>query len=359
MATLRLVRAAERSGAKRFVFMSAIGASLQSPTRFFRSKALARRAVESADLATTVFAPSIVYSPGDPWLTLLERLAWLFPVVPIAGAGKARFQPIWAEDVADCIVAALERAGVRSAGRVRPGRPRVAVLRRPGAGRAAPRSGASGRWCTCRCRSSGGSLRALERVAGPAAFATPDEAELMEEPMITLAGNGGRRGAGRHAAADECGPGSGIALARPRRRRPPSGWSGFRAAPIAASCAALAPRAARRARPSRAGARPLGDRAGHQRGVAHQLGLHAPDRLEVRARCPARRPARAAPRPTAGPRSAGASQTSTTRARSGRRGRSAPRRARPSGCAARRSRPARRRARAGPARSRQRASALR
>ena len=43
MATLRLVRAAERSGAKRFIFLSAMGASLQSPTRFFRSKALARR----------------------------------------------------------------------------------------------------------------------------------------------------------------------------------------------------------------------------------------------------------------------------------------------------------------------------
>src|SRR5687767_1457845 len=73
MATLRLVRAAERSGARRFVFFSAMGASLQSPTRFFRSKALARRAVEESDLQTTVFSPSIVYTPGDPWLTLLER----------------------------------------------------------------------------------------------------------------------------------------------------------------------------------------------------------------------------------------------------------------------------------------------
>ena len=41
LATLRLVRATERSGATRFLFASAIGASLQSPTRFFRSKALA------------------------------------------------------------------------------------------------------------------------------------------------------------------------------------------------------------------------------------------------------------------------------------------------------------------------------
>src|SRR4051812_28110235 len=70
VATLRLVRAAERARTERFVFFSAIGASLHSGARFFRAKALAEQAVEDADLATTVFAPSIVYSPDDPWVTL-------------------------------------------------------------------------------------------------------------------------------------------------------------------------------------------------------------------------------------------------------------------------------------------------
>ena len=64
VATMRLVRAAERSGVERFVFFSALGAALHSRTRFFRAKALARQAVEDASLATTVFSPSIVYSPG-------------------------------------------------------------------------------------------------------------------------------------------------------------------------------------------------------------------------------------------------------------------------------------------------------
>ncbi len=62
-----------------------------------------------ADLHSVVFAPSIVYAPGDPWLTLLERLA-LLPVMPVTGRGEARFQPIWAEDVADCVVASLREA---------------------------------------------------------------------------------------------------------------------------------------------------------------------------------------------------------------------------------------------------------
>jgi NADH dehydrogenase len=109
VATLRLVRAAERARTERFVFFSAIGASLHSSARFFRAKALAQRAVEESDLATTVFAPSIVYSPDDPWITLLRRLS-LLPALPIAGAGRARYQPIWAGDVADCVIAELGRA---------------------------------------------------------------------------------------------------------------------------------------------------------------------------------------------------------------------------------------------------------
>jgi NADH dehydrogenase len=185
MATLRLVRAAERAGAKRFVFFSALGASLQSPTRFFRSKALARRAVEKSRLGTTVFSPSIVYTPGDPWLTLLERLA-LLPAVPMAGSGHTAFQPIWADDVADCVVASLRlppdshrdfdlagpqtltydevvRTALRPLGRRRPLlHVPMPVVRR--------------------------SLRALERVAGPSVFATAEEAELMDEPMISPRG---------------------------------------------------------------------------------------------------------------------------------------------------------------------------
>jgi len=181
MATLRLVRAAERSSAKRFLFFSAVGASLHSPARFFRTKALAQQAVEAADLATTVFSPSIIYAPGDPWIRLLQRFSYL-PAIPVAGSGETRFQPIWADDVADCVMAALERGGdarrrsfelagpqsltyddiVRTA--LRPlGRSRPLLHTPMPVVRAA--------------------LRTLERVSGGAGFATPEEAELLEEEV--------------------------------------------------------------------------------------------------------------------------------------------------------------------------------
>ena len=46
------MRAAERARAKRFVYFSAIGASLHQRSRFFRAKALAERAVEGSELAS-------------------------------------------------------------------------------------------------------------------------------------------------------------------------------------------------------------------------------------------------------------------------------------------------------------------
>ena len=158
VATLRLVRAAERAGARRFVFFSAMGAVHHSRTRFMRAKALAQRAVESSTLETTIFRPSIVYTPGDPWLTLLERFSYL-PAIPVSGSGRALYQPIWAEDVADCVVAALMASGPTPA-LVRARRPADALLRRDrarGAGAqgpppaAAARSAAGGARGRCGC----------------------------------------------------------------------------------------------------------------------------------------------------------------------------------------------------------------
>jgi NADH dehydrogenase len=106
MATWRMLDAAQRAGVEHFVYFSALGASEHHRSRLFRSKAIAERSVREADIRSTVVAPSLVYAPGDRWLTLVERLARL-PFVPIPGRGRAVCQPIWAEDVADCLAAVL------------------------------------------------------------------------------------------------------------------------------------------------------------------------------------------------------------------------------------------------------------
>jgi uncharacterized protein YbjT (DUF2867 family) len=184
VATLRLVRAAERAGVGRFVFFSALNARHHSRTRFFRAKALAEEAVESSSMQTTVFRPSIIYAPGDPWLTLLDRLSRL-PAVPVSGSGRAVFEPIWAEDVADAVMLSLAN-GAAASGYDLAGPEllsyddivRIAL-------RAAHRRR---RLLHVPLPVVRGSLRLLRRVAGPKVFATWDEAELLEEAMVSERG---------------------------------------------------------------------------------------------------------------------------------------------------------------------------
>jgi uncharacterized protein YbjT (DUF2867 family) len=185
LATNRLLRAAERAGAERFVFFSAIGATEFQRTRFFRAKALAEHAVSDSDLDTTVFAPSIIYDRDDPWVTIQRRLA-LLPAIPISGEGESRFQPIWADDVARCVIAALDRDSERHsrlelAGPEELTYDEIARVIARAAGHDRPlvhvplsfvRAGLNG----------------LRRLVGDAAFATWEEAELMEVPMVTERG---------------------------------------------------------------------------------------------------------------------------------------------------------------------------
>jgi uncharacterized protein YbjT (DUF2867 family) len=186
IATWRMVEAAERRGVERFVFFSALGASSHHRTRCLRAKALAEQAVREADLSSIVFAPSIVYAPGDPWLTLLERLA-LLPVMPVSGRGRAMYQPIWAENVAECVVAALRAETAAPDTRYELAGPETVsheqivriVLRSLGRRRAlvhVPTPIVSR------------SLRLLEALMGQGAFATWDEAELMEVAMTSERG---------------------------------------------------------------------------------------------------------------------------------------------------------------------------
>jgi len=185
VATYRLVHAAERAGVERFVFFSAMGASLHAPMRFFRAKALAEDAVRDSSVASTVFAPSIVYSPHDYWVGLMERLT-LLPAVPISGSGRAAYQPIWAEDVVDCVVAALRRNG-DSAERYELAGPET--LTYDDVARVLLRSlGRRRRLLHVPLPLGRAALKSVQAVMGAASPATWDEVELMEAPMTSATG---------------------------------------------------------------------------------------------------------------------------------------------------------------------------
>jgi len=106
----RLARLAAAAGAKHFVHISALAADAQSASAYARSKAAGEVAVRAAFPAATILRPSLVFGPEDDFFNRFAAMTRLNPLfLPLVGGGTTRFQPIFVGDVADAVMAALER----------------------------------------------------------------------------------------------------------------------------------------------------------------------------------------------------------------------------------------------------------
>jgi uncharacterized protein YbjT (DUF2867 family) len=109
----RIARAAVAAGITRMVQISAIGADPNARSAYARSKAQGEEAVRAALPTATILRPSIVVGPEDGFFNRFAAMARLLPALPLIGGGRTRFQPVWVGDVADAIVAGLEREDAR------------------------------------------------------------------------------------------------------------------------------------------------------------------------------------------------------------------------------------------------------
>jgi uncharacterized protein YbjT (DUF2867 family) len=185
LAAWRLLRAAERVGARHFVWTAPLGATPHHPMRMHRAKALAAQAIEASPIRTTTLAHSLIYAPGDRHLRWLERLGYL-PAAPLLGRGIARTQPLWAEDAADCVLTAVDRpprtdARYELAGPETLTQREIVRLVLAAAGRrrrtlALPLTGLRA------------ALKAEEALVGPAALVTWDEAQMLAVEMLSARG---------------------------------------------------------------------------------------------------------------------------------------------------------------------------
>src|SRR5437667_4038214 len=103
-----VVAEARRAGVRRIVHMSALGGDPASPYPYLRSKGEGQALVTGSGIPYVVLRPSLLFGEGDDFF---PRLAFslMFPVVPVPGNGKSRFQPVHVDDIAQALVAALER----------------------------------------------------------------------------------------------------------------------------------------------------------------------------------------------------------------------------------------------------------
>jgi len=102
-----VAEAASAAGVRHFVHLSAIGADANSPSAYGRSKGEGEAAVRTAFPGAVILRPSIVFGREDGFINRFANMIRMSPVVPVI-APAAQFQPVYAGDVADAVVAGLE-----------------------------------------------------------------------------------------------------------------------------------------------------------------------------------------------------------------------------------------------------------
>ncbi len=103
-----VLAAAHKAGLRRFLHMSAMGTSPDSPSEYGRTKAAGEAAVRGSGLDWTIFRPSITFGPGDGFVSLLAPIVRHNPgFIPVVGDGLTKFQPVSVHDVARVFAAAL------------------------------------------------------------------------------------------------------------------------------------------------------------------------------------------------------------------------------------------------------------
>jgi NADH dehydrogenase len=103
-----VAKVAAACGVTRLVHLSAIGADPASPSVYAQSKAAGEQAVRAAFPGATILRPSVVFGPEDHFFNLFGAMARALPFMPVI-SGHTRMQPVYVGDVADAVLASLER----------------------------------------------------------------------------------------------------------------------------------------------------------------------------------------------------------------------------------------------------------
>lgn len=111
-----LAEAARNAGVSALVHLSAIGADRDAPSIYGQTKGAGEAAVREAFPHATIMRPSTVFGREDKFVNMFAGMIAKLPVIPVLKP-DARFQPVFAGDVAQAVVTALAEPA-RFGGRV-------------------------------------------------------------------------------------------------------------------------------------------------------------------------------------------------------------------------------------------------
>ncbi|MBD3219152.1 MAG: NAD(P)H-binding protein [candidate division Zixibacteria bacterium] len=94
-------------GVKRFIQMSALGASPDSKSGYHRTKYMAEQYLQKTELDWTILRPSFIIGKGNDFVETVTNLMDSAPLFPIIGNGEYRMQPVDIDNVTAGFVQAL------------------------------------------------------------------------------------------------------------------------------------------------------------------------------------------------------------------------------------------------------------
>jgi NADH dehydrogenase len=128
--TRTVLLAMRSAGTRRLLQVSALGAAVDAPSYYLRSKGEAEKLIreQGAALDWVILQPSVMFGPGDSFLNRFAGLLGSVPFVLPLARPHTRFQPVFVDDVVDALLRCLQGdASVRQTYQL--GGPQVYTLR--------------------------------------------------------------------------------------------------------------------------------------------------------------------------------------------------------------------------------------
>ena len=113
--TERLVEEATRAGTSHIVYLSRLGADINSLFPVLRAKGEAEQILRQSPVRTTILRSATLFGREDRFLNTIGSLAfWNWPFVWLPGGGRSILQPLWVEDLVRCLVAVSDPLDIKS-----------------------------------------------------------------------------------------------------------------------------------------------------------------------------------------------------------------------------------------------------